>query len=150
MTQLALRRDSATMRAVRVQPVAVLCALMLLGAQAQSRQACPTPSRQWARSNRTSRPTKPPSPDAQYVGRVRELFVIDHSGMVCRTEILESLNSDADQAANSAVQKWRFNPTFVYGRPVSVFTIVDFFYWRQPNAKVVATHTTVAQQTASE
>jgi hypothetical protein len=48
------------------------------------------------------------------------------------------------------VQKWRFNPTTNAGRPVRVISVVDFFYWRRGEGKVVATHKTSAPMTTSK
>ncbi len=95
-------------------------------------------------------PTKPPSPDVEYVGRVRMLIVIDENGDVCNSEVLQKLNVQADKAAKAAVDKWRFDPTTNNGRPVMVISVVDFFYWRRADGNVIATHKTSAQMTSTK
>ena|SRR5579872_3879388 len=131
------------MRAFGVLTIALSVAVGMVPATA----TCPEAPSQWAKSVRNSFVAKPQDGDDPYVGRVRILLVTDEAGAACRTRLIDSLNPEADHAAVVAAQNWRLAPTRVSGRAVPLFSVIDFFYWRKANGKVVGTHRIAAQQT---
>jgi len=102
---------------------------------------CPTYSPpQWLAESKPEAKTKPPFADADYVGQVRVRFVVSDKGYVCIAQVIQSLNQQADTKALAAVQGWRFAPSLEGRRPVASLATVSFFYWRDSNRHVVATH----------
>jgi TonB family protein len=102
---------------------------------------CPSSSpSEWVAPSKPVARTKPPFDDAEYVGEVRVRFVISDKGYVCIAQLTQSLNQQADAKALAAVQRWRFTPTMQADHAVPALSNVSFFYWRDAQGHVVATH----------
>jgi TonB family protein len=70
-------------------------------------------------------PKYPKEAGRQHVeGLVRLQVLIDKKG---KTRVLKTISGDAllTEAATKAVQKWRYEPTFLNGQPVEVTTTID-------------------------
>jgi protein TonB len=83
---------------------------------------------QEARLLRMIRPEYPPvAKMARIVGTVRLRAIIDAKGKIAQLKIVDGHPLLA-AAALAAVEKWRYNPTFLNGEPVEVATeiIVHF------------------------
>lgn len=113
----------------------------IVSAHAEDKGYCPSSSPpQWTVHTKAEAKTKPPFPDAEYLGPVRVRFVVTDKGYVCVAQIIQALNEQADAKALAAVQNWRFTPAVQGDRAVPALSTVSFFYWRDPKGHVVATH----------
>jgi TonB family protein len=118
-------------------------ALLILVAptRAEDKGYCPSTSPpQWTIHTKPEAKTKAPFADAEYVGQVRIRFVTSDQGYVCVAQVIQSLNDQADAKAQAAIETWRFKPAYQGDRAVPALSTVSFFYWRDPQGHVVATH----------
>jgi len=84
----------------------------------------------FAREGRPPRQTRWVPPDMKTVARPYPNGVvileagIDEKGQVVSACVLRGIRSDFDKAAQSAVLRWRWNPTVLDGKPVGVVMTV--------------------------
>jgi protein TonB len=61
---------------------------------------------------------------ARVTGTVIVEAIIDTSGNVTNVRVLKGLPMGLDKAAVDAVQRWRFKPAMLEGRPVRVYYVL--------------------------
>ena len=119
-----------------------LLLLIAVAVRADDKGYCPAKNPPaWTAQTKPEAKTKPPFADAEYLGQVRARIVISDKGYVCIAEIIQSLNEQADEKALAALRGWKFKPAEQGDRTVPAIATVSFFYWRDSNGRVTATHT---------